>query len=63
MQLRFPVSACAFRCSKTVVLEMAIARLLHESAMSLGNRKIIYVSPIKVLALSPPSLPPCRALA
>ncbi|CAM9511727.1 unnamed protein product, partial [Hapterophycus canaliculatus] len=36
-------------CGKTVVLEMAIARLLHESAMSLGNRKIIYVSPIKVL--------------
>ncbi|CAM9447533.1 unnamed protein product, partial [Scytosiphon promiscuus] len=36
-------------CGKTVVLEMAIARLLHESAMSLGNRKIIYVSPIKAL--------------
>ena len=33
---------------KTVVLEMAIGRLLHESGMQLGNRKIIYVSPIKV---------------
>ena len=27
---------------------MAIARLLHESGMNLGNRKIIYISPIKV---------------
>lgn len=35
---------------KTVVLEMAIARLLHESGMHLGNRKIIYISPIKVLS-------------
>lgn len=34
--------------SKTVVLEMAIARLLHESGMHLGNRKIIYIAPIKV---------------
>lgn len=38
----------AIRVMKTVVLEMAIVRLLHESGMTLGNRKIIYVSPIKV---------------
>lgn len=39
--------------SKTVVLEMAIARLLHESGMHLGNRKIIYIAPIKVCTSSP----------
>lgn len=33
---------------QTVVLEMAIARLLHESGMNLVNRKIIYIAPIKV---------------
>lgn len=39
------VFACWF---KTVVLEMAIARLWQESGGTLGNRKVIYISPIKV---------------
>ncbi|CAM9166116.1 unnamed protein product, partial [Ectocarpus sp. 12 AP-2014] len=36
-------------CGKTVVLEMAIARLWQESGGTLGNRKVIYISPIKAL--------------
>ncbi|CAM9375008.1 unnamed protein product [Ectocarpus sp. 4 AP-2014] len=36
-------------CGKTVVLEMAIARLWRESGGTLGNRKVIYISPIKAL--------------
>lgn len=38
---------------QTVVLEMAIARLLHESGMNLVNQKIIYIAPIKVRYKTP----------
>lgn len=43
------LGACIVSCLlKTVVLEMAIVRLWQESGGTLGNRKAIYISPIKV---------------